>query len=676
MIFGGKITMAKADNKKAAAVPQSRAPQGYAWAQRNAVGIDESYSLLQMIPSILFSCIVILIVRMETYSRPMTQFYWTSDSDTTGITDFFSLLKAEVVLFLAAVGILMIIFRLISESFAVKRTWLYIPMAVYSAFVVLSYITSKYKPFALLGYNDRFEGTLPLLAYMLMLFLIINSVNTEKNVRMVLWPLAVVTVILSLIGISQATDHDFFRTVIGQKIITPNTMTSAGLTTWELIDQAAAEGRNYLNFTFQNREIYQTVYNINYVSFYLTLLVPLFGMLFIRSISKDSKEPLWKKIALGAIMALIIFNLIGSNSSGGYLGIAVMGVAAIIIFNKQLLRWWKPLLAVFIVTGIVMGITVDRWLPEIKGAVGGVTGESAPVVETPADPAEAEPASIKPVIDYFLTGDTSVETSINGNKLTINWLKNDSGGFAGLEILDAEGQAVAMSPIEGSDRYSINDDRYRPYVKVGLGTDPDGYYVCMLDTLDIEFVFVEIDGHIYYRNGIGYYVDLEPVERIGFENNPMFGSGRGDIWSHSFPLLKNTIFTGVGADCYCLVYPHNDYARAYSIGDASNILLIVDKPHNMYLHMAIGTGCISLIAILALYIGYIAQSIRLFWKRDLKDDYLSFAGAGLFLGVIAFTVTGLVDDSTISVMPMFYSLLGMGIAINMIIKRRDTKKQI
>jgi len=39
-------------------------------------------------------------------------------------------------------------------------------------------------------------------------------------------------------------------------------------------------------------------------------------------------------------------------------------------------------------------------------------------------------------------------------------------------------------------------------------------------------------------------------------------------------------------------------------------------------------------------------------------------------------VTGLVDDSTVSVMPLFYTMLGMGIAINMIIKRRDSKNQI
>ncbi len=668
--------MAKSE-KKTKITMTRKAPEGYAFAQRNAIGIDESNSLLQLLPCILFSSFVIMLVRMETYSRPMSQFYWSSETDTSRISDFFSLLKAEVILCLGVVALLLLSYRLLSETLAVKRSWFYIPMGVYALFVLLSYFASDYKVFALMGYNDRFEGTLPLLAYMLMLFLVINSVNTEKNVKMLLWPLAVCAAALCVLGLTQALDHDFFQTVVGQKLITPNVMTSSGVTAWEAIEQAADEGKRYLNFTFKNREIYQTVYNINYVSYYLTLLVPLFSMLFIRSFEKGSKEPLWKKIALGVLIALLVYNLIGSKSSGGYMGIGFMGIIAIILFNKQLLKWWKPLLIIFAITGIVMGMTVDRWYPEISGAFRktiGTQGNTTVAVQTAeGDPMEAEPASVKPIIDYFETRDGGVDTSLNGEKLSINWLHNEETDFAGLEVRDADGKAIALDKIDGEDRYALGDERFHPYMKIGLATDEDGHYMALLDVKDYEFRFVEIDGHVYNRNPLNYDIDLVPGPRAGFfKNRPNFGSGRGSIWSHSVPLLKDSAFIGVGADCYCLVYPHNDYAYKYSTGSAKNILQIVDKPHNMYLHMAIGTGGVSLLAVLTLYIGYIVQSLKLFWKKQLKHDYLSFAGAGIFLGITGFVVTGLVDDSTVSVMPMFYTLLGMGIAINMILKRRAT----
>ena len=664
--------MAKSEEKK---IPVSRkAPEGYAFAQRNAIGLDESSSLLQLIPCILFSCFVILLVRMETYHRPMSQFYWSSDTDTTGITDFFSLLKSEAIMVIGAVAVLVIIFRLISETLAVKRSWFYIPMAVYSAFVIISYFASDYKEFALMGYNDRFEGTLPLLVYMLMLFLTINSINTEKNVRTVLLPLAVITVLLSLLGISQAMDHDFFQTVVGQKLITPNVVTSSGATTWEAIEQAADQGKQYLNFTFRNRQIYQTVYNINYVSFYLTLLLPLFSMLFIRAFDRKSKENVRKVAALGIIIALVLYNLIGSASSGGYLGIGFMGIVAIILFNKQILKWWKPLLVIFVIAGIVMGVTFSRWWPELSGAfkktVGSAGSRTATVTEV-ENPAEADPASVKPIIDYFKTGDGKVDTSINGNPISILWLKGEDGGFSGLEVHDENDEALALVPIDGENSYAFTDGRFRPYAKIGLSTDSDGNYLAVLSVKDYNFNFVDRDGHVYYRNPLGYYIDLEPIERAGlFKDRPNFGSGRGTIWSHSVPLARKHLIVGVGPDCYCLAYPHNDYAYKYSNGSVSNILQIVDKPHNMYLHMAICTGGISLLAILALYLGYMVQSFRKKKKKDLKHDYLSFAGAGIFLGITGFVVTGLVDDSTVSVMPMFYTLLGMGIAVNMILKRQ------
>ena len=46
----------------------------------------------------------------------------------------------------------------------------------------------------------------------------------------------------------------------------------------------------------------------------------------------------------------------------------------------------------------------------------------------------------------------------------------------------------------------------------------------------------------------------------------------------------------------------------------------------------------------------------------------------MFLGVFGFAVAGLVDDSTVSVMPLFYTVLGMGIAVNMMIEGKCEDK--
>jgi hypothetical protein len=54
---------------------------------------------------------------------------------------------------------------------------------------------------------------------------------------------------------------------------------------------------------------------------------------------------------------------------------------------------------------------------------------------------------------------------------------------------------------------------------------------------------------------------------------------------------------------------------------------------------------------------------------------MEFAGVGIFLGVMGFVFTGLVDDSSVSTMPVFYGLLGTGIAINLALKRREPARE-
>jgi len=164
-------------------------------------------------------------------------------------------------------------------------------------------------------------------------------------------------------------------------------------------------------------------------------------------------------------------------------------------------------------------------------------------------------------------------------------------------------------------------------------------------------------------------VDLYQVPSIGWSNNPDFGSGRGYIWSRTLPMMKDTIILGHGADTFCIYFPHEDYVGKYNAPSFSNNLnIVIDKPHNMYFGYIIGTGLLSVIALLALWILYIIESARLYRKRS-DNSFLTFAGAGIFLGICGFLVAALVNDSTVSVTPMFYGLLGTGIAINGLLRR-------
>ncbi len=586
-----------------------------------------------------FTAFIIIIVRMHHYERPMHQFYWSGGD--TQLSDFFSYFKMVAILVCGILAILVLLYRITTATLYIKKSFAYIPMLIYAVFVILSYVFSDYKEFSLYGYNDRFEGTLILLCYMVMLFFVINSIHTERSVKWLIYPLGVSSALLGILGLSQGLGRDFFQTDIGKKLITPRYF-------WEHTDS--------LTFTFQNKEIYQTVYNINYVSFYLTLLIPLFGMLFIR------EKKLAKKIVWGLLFALLVYNLIGSKSSGGLAGMFVAVLIAVIVLNRKLLDWKKSVLILIVITIAIGGITFDRWFSELSGAFNSMITTSS-AMEGKSEKEGPAPGSVRPHIDYFETLDDAVHLSLNGEELRINITRLDDGTAEGIILKDKEDNPLPLRPIEDKSTFSIEDERFRPYATITYASSEDQYYV-LVNTVNMQWAFAITDDGMYYSNQLGNLVKLEKIPAIGWENNLGFGSGRGYIWSRTLPMMKETILLGHGADTYCVYFPHKDYAGKYNAGWEIN--KIVDKPHNMYMGMAIGTGLISMLSLIVLWAIYIIQSFKLYLRTEF-DSFNAFVGAGIFFGICGFLVSGLVNDSSVSVMPMFYGLLGTGIAINMML---------
>jgi hypothetical protein len=672
---------------RGAATQDARAD--YLVSMGHAPRIDEGHFGLQLVPAALFAAVVILIVRQYYYFREMTEYFWSGQTavtpGATNQTEFFSHYKLVLIEVCAVLAILMILYRVITQQFAVKRSHLYIPMLVYVVFVFLSFLFSEYKDVAWGGWNDRFEGTAAILCYFVLLFYIINSVNSERNIKWILYPVAGTSVVLSILGITQATGHDFFQTTLGQKLIVPNMMLENGSMAWDAIDAAAARGERFLSFTFQNNEIYQTVYNINYVSFYLTLLIPVFAMLFIQA------QGIVKKSIWGVIFALVVFNMLGSASAGGYLGIFVILVMAVVVLNKRLLQWWRSivaLLAIFVIVGAGATAVVGHfggqlWYDEIKGAVSNVLAlEPEAPADVPGrvdDGAADESLSVSgsavaaeaPRLDYFSTDGNVLTISLNGNVAKVTVYPNNS-----LTMQDADGKTLTFTQNPDDAVITIDDSRFAGLTLVPA-PDENGtttYIVVRLANDERQWPFTltgENNDTLLYRNDLGRMLPLRNVPHFGFKDNPGFGSGRGYIWSASLPLIKDTFFIGHGADTYVLYYPHDDYVGKANAG--WNINMIVDKPHNMYIHTAVGTGVISLLALLALFGIYIVQSVRLYWREE-YDGFAPYAGLGIVLGITGFLVSGIVDDSTVSTMPMFYGLLGTGIAINMMVKRKRGAK--
>jgi len=653
--------------------------------------IDEDAHTAQMLPAAFFTAFVIIITRMHVYNRDMGQFFWSGQGDNAQLSDFFSYFKMVAIVICATLAILFLLYRVFTQALYIQKSVYYYPMVLYSLLVILSYAFSDFKEFALWGYNDRFEGTVTLLAYMVMLFYIINTVRTERNVKWIIYPVAASSFLLGMLGVSQAGDFDFFRTAFGKKLITPSWF-------WDQVDS--------LNFTFQNKEIYQTVYNINYVSFYLTLLIPLFGLLFIYSMTAGKEDRIYKKLIWGLLFGLAVFNLIGSASSGGLMGMAVVVLVAAIVLNKRILQWWKPIGILVIITLLIGGLTFQRWMPEFTGALNSAFGKATAAAPEIAAPEATSPAATSseaateeatsseaatkeatstaatsqavvaaekemPKLDYLDTDGNEIRFSVGGNEAVITVYPEDPEG---VKITDKDGKKIDLIPTAVSPIYQMDDKRFSTCL-LQPAQDENGanYFIFTSDLQKQQWPFRITENGMLFLNGVGVLVDLDKVPAIGWKNNQEFGSGRGYIFSRSIPMMKDTLILGHGADTYCLFFPHKDYVGKYNSGTFSgNINIVVDKPHDMYIDSIIGTGMLSLLALLALWGIYIVQSGRLYFRSKF-ETFNEYVGAAIMFGVCGFLAAGLVNDSTVSTVPMFYGLLGTGIAINMMLKRQIKK---
>ena len=129
-------------------------------------------------------------------------------------------------------------------------------------------------------------------------------------------------------------------------------------------------------------------------------------------------------------------------------------------------------------------------------------------------------------------------------------------------------------------------------------------------------------------------------------------------------MLRDTFFIGHGPDMYVLFFPQRDLEGRLN---GFNLTGINDKPHNMFLQIGVNTGVISLIALMAVYAIYFFDSIKLFWKRDFVT-FTEYFGVSAFAAIFGYLVAGMFNDQIISIAPIFYTLTGIGIAINYLVK--------
>lgn len=598
-------------------------------------------SKLMLLPLIFIITIIPLIVRFKSYESGLADFSWFFKSDTR--TDFFLYYKSLAFTLVSFTIFLILIWQYFSRRFSlvsnrsnyifkdgdkVKTTKAFIPLLGYAFLAFLSTIFSEYSSFGFSGIFEQFESIFVLLGYCLVVYYAFLYVNTKEDIELLIKWLLISVIVLVIIGITQASGNDFFASTLGRKLIVPSKY-------WGALDQ--------LKFTMEANRVYLTLYNPNYVGLYTALIAPILIVLIL--FNKDIKKfILYTMCLLGLVLCMV-----ASLARNGFVALCVSLLFILILFRKLLLKNWK--LTIGFISFILLGFIL------INAFTGNTFINRLKTMITDIQNPEYTLSSIR-------TNDDNVEIIYKGNTLYINEeiLENS---YVSYNIVDIDNKPVQYKLDNTTGIYTITDSRFPSFTIQPVNLEKLLGFTVTIEGTKWTFTNHTGDDTYYYYNSYGKFDKIEPATSSVFTNYERIGSGRGYIWSRTIPLLKDNLVFGSGADTFSLVFPQNDYVGRFHNGYISSI---TTRPHNMYLQIAVQTGVLSLIAFLAFYFIYFISCFKLYYKNNF-NSYMSQIGAGIFVGTIGYMVSGLFNDSTITVSPIFWTLMGIGLAVNYRVKR-------
>ena len=72
---------------------------------------------------------------------------------------------------------------------------------------------------------------------------------------------------------------------------------------------------------------------------------------------------------------------------------------------------------------------------------------------------------------------------------------------------------------------------------------------------------------------------------------------------------------------------------------------------------------------------YFISCIKLY-INDKSNSKLTYIGIAIFVGTISYMISAISNDSSITVAPVFWAVIGVGIAVNQIVKQNNLESKI
>ncbi|WP_244834507.1 O-antigen ligase family protein [Clostridium sp. BJN0001] len=561
-------------------------------------------------------------------------------------TDLFSQKKALFLLIFSVILLLLIavFFKKIFSKKDKIVNIILISSFVFLLLTLLSAIFSSYKGEAFFGFYNRSEGFITICCYFILLIYSIYAFKKTDDFKYITVPLIIIVFIDSFLGLFQYLGEDLIKTKLGILLTIPLKDYNPNMK---------------MNLLFESGKLYGTTSNYNYIGSLIALIIPVLIFAFIYELKEGYKAGYKFALLFAVILCPLI--LLGSSSRGGLIGVFMSILFAVIVFFKQIKKKWKGLLIfIAVIAVLLVGLNFIS-KGKIFSRIPQMGSDFISLFKT-SDKTYKDTVPIKDI----KSTDSGIEVTLQNDILKMAF--NDGK----CTFTDSNDKTVEYIFNSKNGVISTTDERFKSIsFKYGALTngDKETQGLVLLYNNQNSFYFKHEDDDTLKLFDMASFTEMELKDPpyIGFKGKETIGSARGYIWSRSLPLLKENILLGSGADTFIYRFPQDDLIGKLAAYNTTNMM--VDKPHNLYLKTALDSGVIALIAFLIIMLTYIIDSFKLYAFKE-KYSRESLYGIGTFLGIVGYLFTGIFNDSVVSVAPIFYVLLGTGIAINYVIRKQ------
>lgn len=565
-------------------------------------------SWIPLIPAILLLGITPWFIRYFVVQYPALPVDWKLEPYT--VPDLFTYGKQQLIFVSGILSVIFMYFQVNPNIYKVKKNkHILLLMGSTMSWLILTSLTAAFPHMAIWGALEKFEGVSIWLIYMAFAFYIGSLAKDSAMRTNILRIILFGGLIVTGIGLTQFLSHDLIKMNWFKTLIMPK----------EIAETA--------QFVFEADRVYTTLYNPNFVAMYTATLLPLAVLMIIREKATIFKV-LWSIFTI-----LLCLNLVGSKSSGGFVGLVIAtGVFITVLLMRHLsskMQKW--------ITFSLIGTFALVFVLFFAGVFNG-----------PLNLAKFSPHHN---LTNISTSGFQTIFEYKGKQLIA---EADSNTLASVKFFNADMVQLQVDQDADGNYFIVSPDFADIKFTTGVSENGYAYVNFLIDTTN--WVFLLHPNGMLYVNSMSTTVPMELSKGSGgFVGYEDFGSARGYIWSRTLPLIQASPLLGYGADNFTIAFPQNDYNMKYQMYGTPNIL--IDKAHNLYLQLVMNFGIPGLILILSV-IGYAVKHLYAAYRSNEDSDSLLYLA--LILSIFAYLGAGLFYDSNLHVSPFFWTFVGFG----------------